>query len=569
MNKMKRWISTLLILVACGQWVCAQAPKWIDKAKQAVFSVVTYDENQKMINSGNAFFVSEDGVAVSDYSLFKGASRAVAVTSEGVKMPVECILGANDMFDVVKFKVKIAKKVSALTPSSVKPSVGTAVYLLPYSTQKDRSFTQGSLQQDDKASGNYSYYTLAMRLKDKMVSCPVMTADGQVFGLAQKSSGKDTATICYAMDVHFALDQQITAFSLGNTSLNNIGIRKALPDTEEQALVYLYMASTQLSADRYMEVLDNFILQYPQSADGYMRRATQQLSMSKEEDSMRKVQADMDKALSLATKKDEIYFSRAKLIYNYMLQQPEPLYQDWSLDKAVEEVRKAIDTEPLPVYVQLEGDLYFAKKEYAQALSCYEQVNGSNVASASSFFSAAKSKEMMDAPAEEVVALLDSCVARFSEPYRVEAAPYLWERAQARMSAGQVRLAVMDYDAYFKAVNGDVNDVFYSYREQAAMQSKQFQRALDDISKAIELNPGEITYRAELAVINLRVGRNEEALRVLEEAMTQEADNAELYRLKGLTLVQMKRQKEACEALAKAKELGHTQVDALIEKYCK
>lgn len=56
---------------------------------------------------------------------------------------------------------------------------------------------------------------------------------------------------------------------------------------------------------------------------------------------------------------------------------------------------------------------------------------------------------------------------------------------------------------------GKVNDVFYYYREQAAFKAKQFQRALDDIAKAIELNPKELTYRAEQAVINLRVGRNE------------------------------------------------------------
>ena len=43
----------------------------------------------------------------------------------------------------------------------------------------------------------------------------------------------------------------------------------------------------------------------------------------------------------------------------------------------------------------------------------------------------------MKAPAEEVLALMDSCVVRFTEPYTEEAAPYLLERAQARMNANQ------------------------------------------------------------------------------------------------------------------------------------
>lgn len=34
------------------QWSMAQAPKWVEKAKRAVFSVVTYDKNDKILNTG-------------------------------------------------------------------------------------------------------------------------------------------------------------------------------------------------------------------------------------------------------------------------------------------------------------------------------------------------------------------------------------------------------------------------------------------------------------------------------------------------------------------------------------
>lgn len=49
-------------------------------------------------------------MALSDYSLFKGAQRAVVINSEGEQMPVEVIMGANDMYDVVKFRVAISGK---------------------------------------------------------------------------------------------------------------------------------------------------------------------------------------------------------------------------------------------------------------------------------------------------------------------------------------------------------------------------------------------------------------------------------------------------------------------------
>ena len=105
----------------------AQAPKWMEKARQAVVSVITYDADGHIKGTGNAFFVSEEGVALSDYALFRGASRAVAINTQGVQMPVEYILGANELFDVIKFKVQLPKKVTPLTLAAQKPAVGSTV----------------------------------------------------------------------------------------------------------------------------------------------------------------------------------------------------------------------------------------------------------------------------------------------------------------------------------------------------------------------------------------------------------------------------------------------------------
>ena len=567
MRKMKMILAMFLCLLA--QWTMAQAPKWVEKAKHAVFSVVTYDKNDQILNTGNGFFVTEDGVALSDYTLFKGAQRAVIIDNEGRQMPVLNIMGADDMYDVVKFRVGIEKKVTALPIATRQPAAGTLVYLLPYSTQKGRTCTTGHLKSADKVEGNYLYYTLELPLKDKMISCPLTDAEGAVFGLAQKSSGQDTATICYAVDARYAMDQKISALSYNDETLTNIGIKKALPDTEEQALIFLYMASTQLTPEKYMEVLNDYIEQYPNSTDGYIRRATQLLSTSQDEATLKQVAADMDQALKVASQEEAVRFDRAKLIYNYMLTNPATPHEDWSFDKALEEIQQAIDLQALPVYVQLKGDILFAKQDYPGALAAYEQVNHSDMASPTSYFSAAQTKEMMKAPATEVLALMDSCIALCPQPYTNTTGPYLLARAQALLNANQARKAMLDYDAYYKAMNGNVNAAFYYYREQAAMQARQYQRALDDLAKAIELAPDELLYRAELAVVNIRVGRSEEAIRILQEALKIEPEYAEAYRLMGQAYIQLQKKDEACESFAKAKELGDPNVDALIKKHCK
>ena len=85
---MKRRILGMLTLCLLAQWSVAQAPKWVEKAKRAVFSIVTYGNDDKILSTGNGFFVSEEGIALSDYTLFKVAQRAVAISSDGTQMPV-------------------------------------------------------------------------------------------------------------------------------------------------------------------------------------------------------------------------------------------------------------------------------------------------------------------------------------------------------------------------------------------------------------------------------------------------------------------------------------------------
>ena len=568
---MKKILILPLLLFFLAQGSMAQTPKWVEKAKRAVFSVVTYDKNDKMLNTGNGFFVSEDGLALSDYSLFKGAERAVVITAEGKQMPVSTILGANDMYDVIKFRVAITeKKVPALVVAKTTPAVGTDAWMLPYSTQKSIACVSGKVKEVSKVAGEYHYYTLGMQMKDKMVSCPVMNVEGQVFGIAQKSSGLDTVTTCYAAGAAFAMAQKISALSLGDAALKSIGIRKGLPDTEDQALVYLFMASSSLSSEDYGKLLDDFIRQFPVNTDGYLRRANYYVAKAKDNQSwFDKAVVDLNQALKVAQKKDDVYYNIGKLMYAYQLSKPEKTYKDWTYDTALKNVRQAFAIDPLPIYVQLEGDILFAQQDYAGALSAYEKVNASNMASAGTFFSAAKTKELLKAEPKEILVLMDSCISRCPQPITADFAPYLLERAQINMNAGQPRKAMLDYDAYFKAVNGQVNDVFYYYREQAALKARQYQRALDDIAKAVELNPADLTYQAENAVVNLRVGRYEKAIEILNGILKNDPKYGEAYRLLGLCQVQLKKTDEACANFKKAKELGDPNVDELIKKYCK
>ena len=560
-------------IIACcffAQIVSAQAPKWAEKAKKAVFSVVTYDKENKIKGTGNGFYIDAQGIALSDYSLFEGAERAVIINADGKQLDVNRIMGANSMYDVVKFNTPIDKKQMTLNIATQPAKVGETVYLLPYSTQKATTVQTGKVTAVDSIGNNSFYYTLEMKTGEKTISCPIMNANGEVLGLIQKNASEES-TESYAIGAGYGSALTISALSMNDGALNKIGIKKALPDTEDQALVFLYMSSEQLDKDSYFTLLNDFLAQYPNSTEGYIRLANYYLASG---DASQYALADenMKKALDVATQKDEAHYQVAKAIYSYMLslQEGQEAYKEWSYDKALELIRKAVQLSAQPVHIQLEGDILFAQGNYAEAFEAYNKVNQTSFASAASFYSASKAKQLTEgSDMNEVLALMDGAIEKLNKPYFSDAAPYFYERAELRAQAGKFREAVMDYNTFFDAVAGDVTALFYYQREQAEMQCRMYQQALNDINKAVEMAPEDVDFLVEKGSVHLRVNQLDEAIATFQKAISMNDQYAAAYRMLGYCQAMQKKNKEACANFAKAKELGDTVVDQLIEKYCK
>ena len=95
-----------------------------------------------------------------------------------------------------------------------------------------------------------------------------------------------------------------------------------------------------------------------------------------------------------------------------------------------------------PSTSQLEGDILFAKQDYAGAFASYDKVNQTELASPASFFSAAKAKELSKAAPEEVIALLDSCIARCQTPITFRFGSLPVGTCQMYMNVEKYRLAL-------------------------------------------------------------------------------------------------------------------------------
>lgn len=551
-----------------------QIPKWAEKAKKAVFTIEAVDKSGN-VTKGTGFFISETGEAVSDYSLFIGAEKATVTDAEGKRLRVTHILGADEMYDVVRFMVSVPKKTAWLTVTNELPPVGAAAYLLPAGLSKGALLPNATVSEVSKVKDRYGYYKVEMPLSREQVSAPLLTENGEVFAMAQAdASGKGKT---YGISVPYIQDIRIGQMDILNKAYSSIGIRKAWSDRVEDAQVALILYSSQQDAPTYLETLNEFIAKFPNEPDGYLSRASHYVYQRKqltdvgtEAELLERARADMEMSLKyFGDNRAEGYYNQAKLIYGVAAGDTTLKSAEWTMDKAAGLIERALTESDMPLYRQLEGDIAFFQEDYRKAAASYALVNQSPMASATSFYMAAKAEEQIEgANLGKVIALMDSACARAMTTNPTDAGAYLLETVDLKMRMGQYEAAAKDYDRYYELAGGNVNASFYYYREQAKFRAGDMDGALADIQSALAKEPENALYYAEEASIYLRKQELEKAQASLEKSISLQPDFAAGHRLLGLCLIRQHKKEEGCRAFQKAKELGDPVIDKLIKEHC-
>ena len=547
----------LLILLGVIPLVAMAQPSWVKKATKSVFTLKTFAEDGSLIGSSNGFFTSDKGDAVSNYTPFKGASRAVVIDASGKELPVVSIVGVNDMYDVVKFRVN--GKTQPLAISSATTPVSSQVWLLPYHEVKN--VPAGTVRKAETFQGEYEYYTVAMTMPANTVSTPLINQAGEVVGLMQQPA-TDKDTLSYAVSARFADSLRISGFGMNEAALLQTKIKKELPDDQKEAVLALYMASSRQDSASYVNMVEDFIRKFPKASDGYMYRAQIEASSN----NFAAAEKGMETAISNSTQKDDTHYNYARMIYNKIIFQADVPYDNWTLDKALDEIRLANTLNPQPTYRQMEANILFGQKKYNEAYDIYTELANTNLKGAEVYFSAARCKEMLK-DSTAMLALLDSAMNCFTKPYLKEAAPYLWARAQARLQAKKYRDAISDMNDYEELMVANINDNFYYLRHQAEVDGRLYQQALNDITRAIVMNPKETFYYAEKASLEIRVGLYDNAIATAKESITIDANDSDGYLFLGVAQCLKGNKKEGIPNLQKAKDMGNLQAEALIQKY--
>ena len=537
------------------------AQSWASKAVKSLLTLKTFAKDGTLLASSTGFFVGTDGEAVSSYAPFKGAQRAVVIDAQGKEYPVEFMLGANETYDVAKFQVA-AQKTTPL-PIAATATKGSSVWLLPYAVKKTPDCVQGTISNAELFQDKYQYYTLQLNAEESQINSPVLNENGEVVGIIQPSAGDQKGT-SYAVSARFATDLKIVGLSINDPVFRQTQIPMAMPDDAKEALLTIFLASSSVSENEYLNLIERFIKKFPDEADGYVYRARYQVSKG----NFSSADEDMQRALKINGEKDDVHYQYADLIYQKEIYQSDKPFSAWTLDKAFSESQEAYRINPMPIYLQQQAQIRYAQGQYAEAYNLYDQLTRSDLRSADIFFAASQCKAQLNEP-DMQLALLDSAVNQFSRPYVKTAAPYLLARAQALYNQGKYRPAVNDYNEYEQLMGSQLGAAFYNQRELAELGGHLYQQALNDINKAIELAPTEPMYQAEKASLQVRVGMHKEAMETAQQLIRMSPDLSDGYLFLGLAQCLSDQKAEGVKNLNKAKELGNDQAQSLIDKYAK
>lgn len=534
--------------------------KWIKEVAKSVFTLKTFDKNNFLLQSSTGFFVGENGEAICSYAPFKNAYKAIIIDSNGKENNVDYIIGANETYDVIKFHVNI-KKAIPLTISGNTQNDSSEVLLIPYSPNKKVEYTKGKITKTELFKEQYIYYTIALNSPFDGNCCPLFNSDGEVLGLTQESSSENTK-LTYAVSASFANDLKTNGLSINDPALKNTYIKKALPDTEDQAILALYLGSKSLDSLNYVELVDDYIKKFPNSHEGYIHKAQIYCDAKLFE----KAEEYMNLAKQNSSKPEDVHYSYAKMIFGKELYFTDIQYDNWNLDKAIAETDMAYSINPLPTYKQLKGQILFTQAKYDESYQIYKQITDSGTKTAELFIEQARCMEMLN-DTTKMLALLDSAINTYSKPYLREVAPYLLIRAQALTSNKQYRKAVVDYNDYEKLMGETLNANFYYIRYQCELEGKLYQLALNDINKAININPKEPLYYAEKSSLEIRVNLIDDAITTARNCIAEHPQYSDGYLFLGLALCIKGQKVDGIANLKKALELGNNQAQILIEKY--
>jgi S1-C subfamily serine protease len=169
-----------------------------NKYRSAVFMVLTSNGEQDY--QGTGFFITADGVAVSNYHVFEGTSRGndLIKTADGIELQIEKVLSQSRDDDFIIFKVRLNNRVE-FTPIPIaqnNPEIGEDVFAIGNPLGFEHTLSKGIVS---GYRNNKSLIQTTAEITRGSSGGPLMNMKGEVVGIT--TAGMGEANLNFAVNI--------------------------------------------------------------------------------------------------------------------------------------------------------------------------------------------------------------------------------------------------------------------------------------------------------------------------------------------------------------------------------
>ena len=262
---------------------------------------MTFDRNKNALASGSGFFISADGIAISNVHVFKDAYFVKIKLIDGRELNVQSIVDFDESFDLIKFKVETTKtSFPFLTPFKGRIEKGDDVFTIGSPLGLESTVSTGIVSNVRDFEG----YGRVIQ-----ITAPIShgSSGGTVFNESGSLIGVTTFGITEGQNLNFAVD--IKKLNQLNRNLNATIFQYATSFNSDLFMLKGLSAMANNEFQKAVEYFTKYIIQKPKNDIGYLRRG----NAYKELRDAKYAMADYNKCIELNPQNEIAYSNRGLL----------------------------------------------------------------------------------------------------------------------------------------------------------------------------------------------------------------------------------------------------------------
>ena len=160
-----------------------------ERCTDAVFIIETFDANDESIRTGTGFFITGDGLAVTNLHVIENAARATVTLSDGSVYPVCGVHAVTEENNLIIFSIEsesAGRSCLALADSAL-IETGNTVYALGSPLAFINTITEGIVSTKSRVVDGQEFIQFTAPISFGSGGSPLLNTRGQVIGIASSS----------------------------------------------------------------------------------------------------------------------------------------------------------------------------------------------------------------------------------------------------------------------------------------------------------------------------------------------------------------------------------------------